>query len=94
MNSVRSPMIKTTLTAHVLLTTDGKPWLGYTFNNLPSGKMPMPDQTQWSHSVVQDESATLAFVGDSRVKEKLVWEPYDSVVCTISWVASTWVTQR
>ena len=65
-------MINRKLTAEIPLTTDGESWVGYTFNNFSSGKLPMPNGTQWSHSAERNAKAILAFVGDSGVNKQPV----------------------
>jgi len=79
MNNVRAHMINRKLTAQIPLTTDGERWVGYTFNNFSSGKLPMPNNTQWSHGVVRSVWTILTFVGDNGVQEAPVWEPDASV---------------
>ena len=68
MNKVRAHMINRKLTAQIPLITDGERGVGYTFNNFSSGKLPMPNNTQWSHGVHVERHAwtmaILTFVGD------------------------------
>ena len=72
--TTRGHMINRKLTAEIPLTTDGGPWVGYTFNNFSSGKLPMPNHTQWSHSVERHARTIFTFVGDNEVQEKPVRE--------------------
>ena len=88
MNKVRDRMTNKTLTAQILLTTNGEPWvaMGYTVNNVSSGKLPMPNDTQWSHSVERYERTILTFFW--RQQNPRSASMGARRLCTINWVAS------